>query len=132
MKRKLLTCVLAATSILAANVTSASKETGFNVPNVTVYDSADLTADILTSRSENHDIVIEKVIGLCLDNQGNGRILNAENPDYDYISYRETAGVIMEGDVVLTLLVYNPDNGYCDDVVNRLDFIIDSLGTSAS
>lgn len=130
MKRKLITTLLVATTILAASTTSAT-EPAFQVPDVTIYDAENLTGDILRSRADDHEIIIEKVVGLCLDSEGNGRILNPENPDYDYISYRNFNGV-MEGDVVMSLLIYNPDNGYEDDVIDRLDFIIDSLGTSAS
>ena len=59
--------------------------------------------------------------GLCLNNQGDGKIYNAD-PIYNYISYASTDA--KEGDKVLTVFFLNPTNLYCDDYIYRHDFII--------
>ena len=60
---------------------------------------------------------------MVLDEKGNGKIINTRS-DHDYISYRRTRGV-HPNDIVLTLCVYNPDTSFEDDIIERLDFVID-------
>ncbi len=107
--------------MIATTTVSAATETEMQV---NTYESCDLTLEILTTRAERHEIIIEKIIGVCLDDKGNGQILNAWDDDYDYISYA-SAPDIREGDVVMTLLTYNPDTNWDDDVIERCDFVID-------
>ena len=59
--------------------------------------------------------------GVCLNNQGDGKIYNAD-AYYNYISYRSTEA--QEGDKVLTLFFKNPTNLECDDYIYRHDWII--------
>ena len=92
------------------------------IGRVREYYCNELTADILENRGD--DIVIEKIIGVCENRKGDGRILNSADPDYDYISYRGVKG-IKPGDVVLTICIYQPGNGYVDDVADRFDYVID-------
>lgn len=75
-------------------------------------------------RRELDHVVIEKVIGVCLDSEGNGQILNTRNTEFNYIYYGNDD--IQHGDVVMTLLTYNPDTNYDDDIVSREDFVIDA------
>ena len=75
------------------------------------------------SRTELDHVVIEKVIGVCLDAEGNGQILNTRNSEFNYIHYGND---IQPGDVVMTLLTYNPDTNYDDDIISREDFVIDA------
>ena len=89
---------------------------------VEIYDSADLTGDILENR--NGKIIIEMVIGEVLDDEYNGRVLNPANPDFDYISYSSVEG-IYAGDIILTYFIYNPDNNYVDDIMLRFDYVLD-------
>ena len=99
-----------------------------------VYNSADLTTEILTER--NGVLIIEKCYGVVTDSNGNGRMLlndndfiNAHDRNYNniadnYISYKSVAGA-GEGDIVLTYFIYNPDSNYADDIMVRFDYIID-------
>ena len=89
---------------------------------IKIYDSADLTMEMLQNRNGN--IIIEKCIGVVTDEDKNGKLLNCANPEYYYISYKsvENANV---GDVILTYFVYNPDNNIEDDILYRFDSIID-------
>lgn len=86
------------------------------------YDCSQLTREILENRDD--DIIIERIIGVCLDSKGNGQILNTTDPAYDYISYRGVKEV-HKGDIVMTLCIYNPGNSYTDDVADRFDYVID-------
>ena len=87
-----------------------------------IIDSADLTMEMLQNRKGT--IIIEKTIGIVNDKDGNGKVLNCENPEYFYISYKSVPKADV-GDVILTYFVYNPDNNIEDDIMERFDFIID-------
>ncbi len=89
---------------------------------IRIIDSADLTMEMLQNRKGT--IIIEKTIGVVNDKEGNGKVLNCANPDYDYIGYRSVPNADI-GDVILTYFVYNPDNNIEDDIMERFDFIID-------
>ena len=81
--------------------------------NYELYDSSELTADILESRKGT--TIIERCIGFVTNGQtGDGAILNAADKNYNYISYRS----------IVTYLIYNPDNNYIDDITERYDFVI--------
>lgn len=83
-----------------------------------VYNSSDLTEDILANRQGK--IIIEKCVGTVTDDEKNGAIQNADS-DYNYISYTDVDCI--KGDTVITYLIYNPNTNYIDDVVERFDFI---------
>lgn len=103
-----------------------------------VYNSADLTAERLENR--NGDLIIEKLYGIVIDEEGNGKILEGqqdfikahsrqyENIDFNnyYISYKRVAGV-KQGDIILTYCIYNPDSNYSDDIIARFDYIMDNV-----
>lgn len=92
-----------------------------------VLETYEVTIDMLCSRCGKNTI-IEKCIGLCKDSKGNGELINSNL--YNYISYKDVRDYssnkkVKKGDVVLTYLFYNPENNYCDDIMERIDFIID-------
>jgi hypothetical protein len=103
-----------------------------------VYNSADLIAERLENR--NGDLIIEKLYGVVIDAEGNGRVLmtdediiKAHNRDYNsiaeynyYISYEGTARA-KKGDIVLSYFIYNPDSNYSDDIIARFDYIVDNV-----
>ena len=120
-----LATVLATVSVSAGNISYRAMVERKGIAKVREYYCNELTADILEKRGD--DIVIEKIIGVCENRKGDGRILNSADPDYDYISYRSVKGV-KPGDVVLTVCIYQPGNGYIDDVVDRFDYVIDEAG----
>ena len=92
------------------------------VGRVREYWCEDLTGEILEKRGD--DIIIEKIVGTVINNKLDGRIMNAANPKYNYISYRSVKGA-KKGDTILTICIYNPGNSYCDDIEVRYDYIID-------
>lgn len=83
-----------------------------------VYDSSELTEDILANRQGK--LIIEKCVGTVTDDEKNGAIQNADS-DYNYISYADVD--CAKGDTVTTYLIYNPKTNYTDDVINRIDFV---------
>ena len=71
----------------------------------------------LTNR--NGRIYIEVVDGVVLDEEGNGKQLNASPDNGDYIAYNEKYHA---GDKVTSLLIYNPLSNAEDDISLRIDY----------
>lgn len=88
---------------------------------VEIYDSEDLTYDILINR--NGKTIVEKCYGVVLDEEGNGTQLNPSVTGQDYIKYHD----LPVGSVVLSVFVYNPETNAEDDIISRSDFVLDSL-----
>ncbi len=82
-----------------------------------VYDSSELTEDILANRQGK--LIIEKCMGKVVDDEKNGAIQNADS-DYNYISYADVN--CTKGDTVTTYLIYNPETNYTD-VIERFDYV---------
>lgn len=87
-----------------------------------IYDTNELTTETLTNR--NGKIIIEKVIGKVTNDNLDGKILNCIDEQHDYISYKNVAGA-KKNDTVLTYFIYNPSSNMEDDVLTRINFIID-------
>lgn len=90
--------------------------------NTKIYSVNELTDDMLVDR--NGKIIIEEIIGEVTSVDGDGRILNCADPNYNYISYRRVDNITV-GDTIKTYCVYNPFSDYEDDVVMRFDFVVD-------
>lgn len=88
--------------------------------NIIIAEPDDITGEMLENR--NGKIIIQVQWGIAVDDEGNGRVLNTATT-YNYTSYRCVPG-IQKGDIVLTYLVFNPENDYIDDIVARSDFIM--------
>ena len=91
---------------------------------VKVYETNDLTYEILADRNKDGKIIIEEVIGRVENDNLDGKILNCDS-GYDYISYRRVDGA-KEGDIILSYFIYNPDTSAEDDTLLRFDYIIDN------
>lgn len=87
-----------------------------------IYDTNELNTKTLTNR--NGKIIIEKVIGKVINDNLDGKILNCIDENHDYISYKNVSGV-KKNDTVLTYFIYNPSSNEQDDVLTRINFIID-------
>lgn len=79
-----------------------------------VYDSSELTEDVLANRQGK--LIVEKCIGTVTDDEKDGSL-----EDGSYISYENVD--CAKGDTITTYLIYNPDTNYTDDVINRIDFV---------
>lgn len=75
------------------------------------------TYEELTNR--NGRIYIEVVDGVVLDDEGNGKQLNASPDTGDYIAYNEKYHA---GDKVVSLFIYSPLSNAEDDIILRLDY----------
>lgn len=64
----------------------------------------------------------EFIYGVCLDEQGNGKIFT-NDIYYNYISYSKVPNVKAH-DIILTIDLLNPLNNECDDILFRWDFIL--------
>ena len=101
-----------------------------DIDTLTIYDTDDLTPEIMADRGGK--VVVEKIIGKVTNDNLDGEILNcnAENGGYtnkdggNYINYERVDGA-KKGDKILTYYIYNPFTNEQDDVLTRLDFIID-------
>lgn len=88
-----------------------------------LYETFELTGERLEHR--NGVLICEICVGMVTDDQtGDGRVLNTDDDYYNYISYRGFDQPYEEGTVIVTYLVYNPENNYVDDVVDRYDFVL--------
>jgi len=124
MKRKLTAILLLAIMVITytahAEDVDYYREITDNLNIIQVIDSADLTTEMLENR--NGKLIIEKIIGIVTDNNGNGKILNAPE-QFNYISYKYVEGA-QKGNVILTYCVYNPYTDYYDDILYRFDYIL--------
>lgn len=89
---------------------------------IEIYDSSELTLEML--QNKDRKIIIEKCIGVVENSDGDGKILNPCDSDYDYISYKSVED-FQVGDTILTYFIYNPDTNFTDDILERFDYIID-------
>lgn len=97
------------------------RELSNDINAVKVYDSSELTYEILNNR--NGSVIVEKTIGIVLDSGGNGKQLNPYVEGQDYIHYTN----IPAGSVVLTVFVYNPETNAEDDILIRADYVLDEI-----
>ena len=104
-------------NVIPSETETTKTETQDNICQV--YDSSELTEDILANRQGK--LIIEKCVGTVLDDEKNGAIQNADS-DYNYISYADVDDCA-KGDTIITYLIYNPKTNYTDDVVERFDFV---------
>lgn len=93
---------------------------GFDSPKV--FDSSIVTPDFLENRSPN-ETVIERCVGVVINDEYDGKVLNCYSGSKDYISYAAIAPDVQKGDTVLTYFVYNPASTYIDDILFRYDFV---------
>lgn len=114
------------------NLTTENQQTDFeqfiqdystvNTNELLVVDESQLTEDLLLNR--NGKLIISKCVGKVVSEDKDGCIINkAQDKDYDYISYRGVKGAEID-DIIVTYLIYNPDNNYTDDIIYRFDYIV--------
>lgn len=92
--------------------------------NPTIYESYEVTSEVLENRIENKELVIERCIGIVTSENGDGKILNTDDDYYNYISYRGCFKELPIGTLIKTYVVYSPFNNYVDDIILRDDIII--------
>lgn len=93
-----------------------------DINTIEIYDNSQMTEQILTNR--NGKIIVEKIVGEVTNYKLDGKILNCNVNNGNYINYERVDGA-KEGDKILTYYIYNPFTNEQDDVLTRMDFIID-------
>lgn len=82
------------------------------------YEPDQVDYDLLINAT---DYIIEYDLGVVLDDDGNGKVINTSETYYNYISYRFLP--VEEGEIIETYLIYNP--GFEDDIILRIDVLED-------
>ena len=90
---------------------------------IEIWETDDLTLDEIVTRQDRDALVIERLVGVVLNDAGDGRVLNTTDDYYNYISYSSVPGA-RPGDIVVTYCIYNPENNVEDDIIERYDTII--------
>lgn len=90
---------------------------------IEIWETDDLTLDEIVTRQDRDALVIERLVGVVLNDTGDGRVLNTTDDYYNYISYSSVPGA-RTGDIVVTYCFYNPENDVEDDIIERYDTII--------
>lgn len=101
-----------------------------DISTLKIYNTNDLTPEIMANR--NGKIIVEKIVGKVTNDKLDGEILNCNVDDGgytnkdggNYINYERVEGA-KKGDKILTYYIYSPFTNEQDDVLTRLDFIID-------
>ena len=93
-----------------------------DIDTVKIYNTNELTTEILTNR--NGKIIIEKVIGKVENDNLDGKIINCIDEQHNYITYKRVENV-KKNDIVLTYFIYNPLTNVEDDILTRIDYVID-------
>ena len=88
-----------------------------------IYDSSELTFDMLEDRVDTNTVIVERCIGIVTDVENRKGIILNTFSGY-LISYRNTPN-IQKGNIVISYMVYNPNNNYTDDIMERYDFIVE-------
>ncbi len=92
------------------------------IGNYKVYDSSELTTEVLKHRAGKGITVVERCIGYVTDGKtGDGMVINAGDTGV-YITYNNINQRFKTGTVFVTYMVY-ADNNYIDDF-ERYDFIL--------
>lgn len=95
---------------------------------VFIYDTSDITEDMLNNRKGT--VIIERCIGMVTNKAtGDGQILNSKTEDGNgcYISYRNEKCQelnLCDGTILVSYMIYNPDNNVTDDIIERYDFVV--------
>ena len=98
-----------------------------NTNELLVIDESQLTEDMLLNR--NGKLIISKCVGKVVSADKDGCIINkAADKNYDYISYKCVEDCKID-DIIVTYLIYNPDNNYTDDIISRFDYIVSTNKT---
>lgn len=88
--------------------------------HLNVIDTSDLTYKMITRRKGK--ILVERVIGKVKNNKGDGQVLNnGDNTEYNYICYKNHIDC-KKGDIIVTYVLYNPENNIEDDIIARWDY----------
>ena len=105
------------------------KAESYNTASIEIWETDDLTLEDIVTRRDRDALVIERLVGVVLNEDSDGRVLNTADPYYNYISYRSVPGA-RPGDIVVTYCFYDPTTDVEDDIIERYDTIICNAHTA--
>ena len=92
---------------------------------ISLYESAPVfTTGAELPEDRKGQVYVTVDYGICLEDSGDG-LLYGYDSDHNYISYSSVDGARVE-DIVYTFCIMNPDNNEWDDIICRIDVVIDS------
>lgn len=86
----------------------------------TLYPEEEVTAELLTNRTERNDYIVAVCTGTVLNETKDGQT-DAPEP-YNYISYRRLPFETNPGDRIITYLVFEIHSDGEDDIIARYDY----------
>jgi len=95
----------------------------YSTTSIEIWETDDLTLEDIVTRQDRDALVIERLVGVVLNDAGDGRVLNTTDDYYNYISYSSVPGA-RPGDIVVTYCIYDPETDVEDDIIERYDTII--------
>ena len=101
----------------------------YSTSTIEIWETDDLSLEEITTRQDRDALVIERLVGVVLNEDGDGQILNTSDPYYNYISYRSVPGA-QPGDIIVTYCFYDPTTDVEDDIIDRFDTIIANAYTA--
>ena len=115
---------------------SACYRMGVPFADAEIWQPDQLNYDAVTNR---RPWFIEMIIGICLDDEGNGIILNTTS-SFNYVSYRQTdecgnwqydefgnmLTFAKAGDIIVSFYLYNPKNQVEDDIISAEFYVVDT------
>lgn len=81
-----------------------------------------LTDKVLCHRKNKGVVIVDITEGICLNSNGDGRVINTRKGYGNYISYRGLRNC-KKGSKVITYSVYEPWNNYTDGIMFRVDIV---------
>ena len=86
----------------------------------TLYPEDEVTINLLTTRTERDEYIVEVCTGTVLNETKDGKT-DAPDP-YNYISYRRLPFETKPGDRIITYLVFEIHSDGEDDIIARYDY----------
>ncbi len=100
------------------DIKEESKEQADTLQVYYIRSETDLDTFLDALETRNGKIIIEVITGTVDDAEGNGTDINGY-----YVKYDNTR--FLEGDKVQSVFIYNPDNNSTDDILYRVDTLIE-------
>lgn len=92
---------------------------GYDTGCVVFFEPDEYDNLAIEERVNQNALYVEVTYGEKQNAEGDGVILNTSEDFYNYIAYSE---FVPEGIPIVSFELYNPDNGFFDDIIERYDY----------
>ena len=92
---------------------------GYDTSCVVFFEPDEYDNLAIEERENQNALYVEVMYGVKENAEGDGVILNTSEDFYNYIAYSE---FVPEGIPIVSFELYNPDNGFFDDIIERYDY----------